>query len=115
MMYYDENLENLENVIEEEDPVLADVLPEGEMVELADDELEEVSGGKTRYVVVTGNKVYLRYGPGKGYAHFALVKKGTTLTYEGSKTYNKSERRNWYKIRYNGTIGWIAADYSHRT
>ena len=114
MMNYDENLENLENVMEEEDPVLPDVLPEGEVVELADDELEEVTGGKQRYVVVTGNRVYLRYGPGKSYAHFALVKKGATLTYEGKKEYNKSERRYWYRVRYNGTIGWIAADYSRR-
>ena len=82
---------------------------ESVIVELDEDELEEVTGGKT--VVSTGNGVRVRMGPGTEFGILGKVKKGDTLVYDGRKekdTYGVT----WYRVRYKGGIGWICSKYS---
>ncbi len=80
-----------------------------EFLELNDEELNEVSGGKKR-VMATEN-AYVRTGPGKEYAAIGKAKEGKTAIYTGeTKVDNKG--RAWYKVKVGGQTGWICAKYS---
>ena len=79
-----------------------------EVVELNEEELDEVAGGKGsgQYVKATGD-VYIREKPDKNSG-----KKG--LLHEGEKVAFKGESRNddrgvpWYKV----SKGWVSSKYS---
>ncbi|MGL4797433.1 MAG: SH3 domain-containing protein [Paraclostridium sp.] len=53
---------------------------------------------------VTGSSVNFRKGPGTGHGVITSLKKGTQVGYI-------SESNGWAKISYNGTIGYISANY----
>lgn len=80
------------------------------VVELNDEALEEVSGGRS--IRTTGN-VNVRRGPGLYYASIGTARKGSTLTYLGS---SKRDDRGvtWYKVNYNGYEGWVSSRYSKK-
>lgn len=91
------NNENIENV---------------NAVELDAEQLAEVTGGKnsSNFVKTTGN-VHVRKGPGLDYAEMGTLDKGTLISYLGSS--KKDERGvRWYKINYNGKVGWVSSKYS---
>lgn len=82
-----------------------------EALELNEDELEEVSGGKGK-IKATGN-VYIRRGPGREYASMGSLDKGDTVTYLGA---SKKDYRGvtWYKVRVGGREGWVSSMYSKK-
>ncbi len=92
-MLMNENIENLETM------------------ELNDDDLEEVSGGKGK-IKATGN-VNVRRGPGKEYASIGNLDKGDIVTYLGA---SKKDYRGvtWYKVRVGGHEGWVSSKYSKK-
>ena len=53
---------------------------------------------------VTGNRVNFRKGPGTGYSVITSLNKGTKVGYI-------SESNGWAKVNYNGTIGYMSANY----
>lgn len=81
-------------------------------VELNMDQMEEVTGGKgSGDIVKTTGNVHVRKGPGLDYAEMGTLEKGTLISYLGST--KKDERGvKWYKINYNGKVGWVSSKYS---
>ncbi|CEQ13908.1 C40 family peptidase [Paraclostridium sordellii] len=53
---------------------------------------------------VTGNRVNFRKGPGTNYSVITSLNKGTKVGYI-------SESNGWAKVNYNGTIGYMSANY----
>ncbi|CEK30975.1 cell wall hydrolase; phosphatase-associated protein [[Clostridium] sordellii] len=53
---------------------------------------------------VTGNRVNFRKGPGINYSVITSLNKGTKVGYI-------SESNGWAKVNYNGTIGYMSANY----
>ena len=57
-------------------------------------------------------KVNIRKGPGLDYKSLGVVKKGTTLAYQGER-YKDERGVNWYRVRYSGTTSaWISSTYA---
>ncbi|MGL5712616.1 MAG: SH3 domain-containing protein [Paraclostridium sp.] len=54
--------------------------------------------------VVTGSSVNFRKGPGTGHGIITSLKKGTQVGYI-------SESNGWAKVSYNGTVGYMSANY----
>ena len=83
-----------------------------ETAELNAEELEKIAGGKSgsKLVKTTGN-VNVRKGPGKDYAVMGVLSEGITVSYLGT---TKKDGRGvaWYKINYNGNVGWVSSKYS---
>ena len=81
-----------------------------EIFELNDEALEDVTGG-TR-IRATGN-VHIRRGPGLEFGKLGTLHKGDSLTYDGRS--EKDERGvRWYRVRYNGSFGWVSSRYSKK-
>ena len=60
---------------------------------------------QTRYKVTTKDgPLNIRSGPGKGYKVIGKVPKGATVL-------SDEETNNWFKISYNGTVGWVNGNY----
>ena len=83
-------------------------LKDMESVELTDEELDEVYGGrKSIYVKVT--EANIRSGPGKEYPVIWGMGKGDELLYLGEKKKDKTGR-TWLKVVAVTTTGWIRSD-----
>jgi hypothetical protein len=82
------------------------------MMELNDDALEQVSGGKGghKFIKMTGS-IHVRKGPGLDYAEIKVIKSGKTAKYLGS---TKKDVRGvaWYKVSFNNKTGWVSSRYS---
>ena len=83
-------------------------------VELNEEVLEDVVGGKSNkgsgFVKTTGN-VNIRKGPGLDYAIMGTLPPDVYLSYLGST--KKDDRGvKWYKVNYNGNVGWVSSRYS---
>ena len=82
-------------------------------VELNPEELENIAGGKSNgsgFVKTTGN-VNIRKGPGLDYGTMGTVPEDVYLSYLGS-TQKDDRGVKWYKVNYNGKVGWISSRYS---
>ena len=83
---------------------------EQDMMELTDEMLEEVAGGKQ--IVATGS-VKIRRGPGLDFGVIGYLSKGDRLTYDGAS--EKDDRGvRWYRVKYNGGYGWVSSRYSRK-
>lgn len=85
---------------------------ENNAVELNEEVLEDVTGGKgsSEKVKATGN-ANVRTGPGLEYGVIGSISKGDTLTFLG--TAKKDDRGvRWYKVKFSGQSGWISSKYS---
>ena len=78
-----------------------------EYVEISDQELDLITGGKN--VIIKGNDVNIRSGPGKEYRSIAMMMDGDKVAYLNEKHKDK-EGRKWLKVKCNGMVGWIRAD-----
>lgn len=81
---------------------------EMEMMELTEEDLDLVSGGK-KSLYVKGKNVNVRSGPGKEYHSIALMQNGDELVYKGEKKKDK-EGKTWIKVDCIGMIGWVRSD-----
>ncbi len=82
---------------------------EENLVELTDEELEEVAGGKKKSIYVKVNEANIRSGPGTEYAIVWGMGKGDELAYLGEKKKDK-KGKTWLKVIAVSTTGWIRAD-----
>lgn len=83
-------------------------LDDMESIELTDEELDEVAGGKKRcYVKVS--EANIRSGPGKEYSSIWGMGKGDELIYLGEKQKDK-HGKTWIKVKAVCVTGWIRAD-----
>ena len=79
------------------------------VVELDEEELEEVAGG--RHVTSTGNGVNVRAEASTKSRSLGKVYKDDRLTYAGHKKIG-SDGYTWYKVKYGGGYGWISGRYA---
>ena len=79
-------------------------------VELNDDELEEVSGGKTTIGGDSG-KSNIRTGPGLQYKSIGVLHRGEEAKYLG-KTATDDRGVVWYKIEWKGRAAWVSSRYT---
>ena len=83
------------------------------VVELNEETLEEVSGGKGgagQKIKATGN-VHIRKKPNRKGEDMGCIDVGDTLTFLGER---KTDERGvaWYKVKFNGKTGWVSSKYS---
>ena len=83
---------------------------EMDMMELTEDMLEEITGGKQ--IIATGN-VKVRRGPGLNFGVLGYLDKGDTLTYDGASEYDDRGVK-WYRVKYRGSFGWVSSRYSKK-
>ena len=90
-----------------------DNIENNNIVELNEESLEEVAGGKggsKQKVKATGD-VYVRKGPDRDYAEIGLLYTGDKAPYLGDR---KKDYRGvtWFKVSYKGKTGWVSSKYS---
>lgn len=83
---------------------------EMEFMELTEEMLEEVAGGKK--IVATGN-VKVRSGPGKDFAVIGYLEKGDVLTYDGASE-RDARGVKWYRVKFGYDFGWVSSRYSKK-
>lgn len=82
-------------------------------MELSDDDLSQVTGGKSIYVTAK-TEANIRSGPGKDYPVVGKTIKGFEAKYLGE--YRKdAEGRIWCKVAYNHKTGWVSSKYITRS
>ena len=64
--------------------------------------------GSTRFVI--GDSVRFRDNPGLDSSTYELLSKNAEVDYTGNKT-DIIDGHKWAEVKYNGTQGWVAADY----
>ena len=89
-----ENIENLENT-----------------VELNEEELSEVAGGKNHQFVKTIDEAPVRRRPGRDAQVIGRLAKGTVVSYLG-EIRNTSDGLRWAKVSYTGQVGWLSNKFS---
>ena len=82
---------------------------ENNVLELNEEMLEQVSGGKHVTLKIKVDEANVRSGPGKEYHSIALMGKGDELVYKGEKKKDK-EGKTWLKVDCIGMIGWVRSD-----
>ena len=83
-----------------------------DFVELNDDDMAEISGGKTKIGAVTGN-TNVRTGPGLKYRSIGVLKKGDETRYLG-KSSTGERGVVWYKVDWNGRSAWVSSRYTRK-
>ena len=84
---------------------------EMEMMELTDEMLESIVGGKK---IIATASVKVRTGPGLGFGVVGYLSKGDALTYDGAS--EKDDRGvRWYRVKYKGSFGWVSSRYSKKS
>lgn len=69
---------------------------------------DSVSGRKVK----TTGSVHLRAGAGLGYKSICCIPKGTTLTYDETRTDGRGVA--WYHVAYEGKTGWVSSRYARK-
>ena len=82
---------------------------ENNVIELNDELLEQVSGGKSETVKCKVSEANVRSGPGKDYAIIGHLYKGETVTFKGEKKKDK-EGKTWICVNKGTKYGWIRTD-----
>ena len=83
------------------------------LVELDDNEMEVVSGGKKANYMIEGvtGKSNVRKGPGLYYKSIGTLHKGEQARYLGKSSIDEDGRK-WYKIDFYGKTGWVSFRYT---
>lgn len=84
-----------------------DAVDEG-ILELTDEDLEGIAGGKTVLHVKRGT-LEVHSGPGKNYAVIAKVDKHDDLVCVGNAQRDKNGKY-WIEVRVFGLVGWVRGD-----
>ncbi|MGX8705455.1 MAG: SH3 domain-containing protein [bacterium] len=80
-------------------------------VELNDDELESVSGGKHSYITGDNGKSHIRTGPGLNYHALGVLHRGESIRYL-HETAVDERGVMWYKVRYKDDTAWVSSRYT---
>lgn len=67
-----------------------------------------------KYVKVIDGDVTIRKSPNKTSANLGAIAKGTTVTFLGKYSID-ARGVKWYKIKYDGTTGWVSSRYAEVT
>ena len=80
-------------------------------VELDDNELEDVTGGKKYKIGGDTGKSNVRTGPGLSYKSIGVLHKGEEAKYLG-KSARDDRGVVWYKIDWKGRNAWVSSRYT---
>lgn len=80
-------------------------------LELSNEELELISGGKKQVFVKTSEGATVRIRPGRDQQVIGRPKPGTLLCYLG-ETKKTSDGLSWAKINFEGFEGWVSSKFS---
>lgn len=81
-------------------------------VELDDEVLEEIVGGKKHYKIGgESGKSNVRTGPGLAYKSIGVLHPGEEAKFLG-KTSTDDRGVVWYKIEWNGRSAWVSSRYT---
>lgn len=78
---------------------------ENEALELTDEQMANIVGGKTVMHVKHGS-THLYAGPGTDYSRVATVYPDDDLVCVGEAKKDKHSKM-WFKVRANGVVGWV--------
>ena len=81
------------------------------IVELNDEALEAVNGGKKYKIGGDSGKSHVRTGPGLDYKAIGILHKGEEVRYLG-KSSTDDRGVVWYKIDWNGRNAWVSSRYT---
>lgn len=73
--------------------------------------LTQSDGTYQKIGITTPQLLNVRTGPGLSYEAINLLREGTHVIILDSKIVPKDYYKKWYKINYNGEIGWIAGKF----
>ena len=85
------------------------------MAELNNEELEEVSGGRSsgggRRVKAVSGDTYVRKHPDKDAADIGVLYRGDSAAYLEEKRWDDRDVV-WYKVSFHGHNGWVSSRYT---
>ena len=84
------------------------------MAELNNEELEEVSGGRSsggRRVKAVSGDTYVRKHPDKDAADIGVLYRGDSAAYLEEKRWDDRDVV-WYKVSFHGHKGWVSSRYT---
>jgi len=79
------------------------------ILELTDEEMEQISGGRDTTVRVKRGELKVYSGPGKDYSVIMTVDEDDTLTCVGEAKKDR-KGKTWIKVRVYGETGWVRGD-----
>lgn len=82
------------------------------VLNLSDDELAQVTGGK-KITVIAKTEANVRSGPGKEYSVISKTIPGFEAKFDG-QTFKDKQGRVWCHVSWNGRSGWISSKYISR-
>ena len=84
----------------------------GNGIELNEQELEQVAGGKKAHQTVTVvlDNAPVRRRPGRDAQVLGRLRKGTVVSFLG-ETRRTSDGLTWMKVNYNGEEAWVSDKY----
>lgn len=85
---------------------------ENRFVELNDEELEQVSGGK-QYITGYSGQSHVRTGPGLDYRKIGVLHRDEDARYLGESSVDE-RGVVWYKIRWDGREAWVSSMYTKK-
>jgi len=80
-------------------------------IELTDEELSNVAGGKNYKIGGDSGKSHVRTGPGLEYKSIGILHRGEEAKYL-NKTSTDDRGVVWYKIEWNGRSAWVSSMYT---
>ena len=83
------------------------------IVLLSEEELQQVAGGKDRYIEGDSGKSNVRTGPGLEYKSIGVLHRGEDAKYLGETSID-DRGVLWYKIRWNGHSAWVSSMYTKK-
>ena len=84
------------------------------MVELSNEELDEVNGGRSgsgRRVKAVSGDTYVRKHPDRDAADFGVLYRGDSVPYLEEKRWDDRDVV-WYKVSFHGHTGWVSSRYT---
>lgn len=91
---------------------MSDIL-ENKGLELNDQELEEVSGGKHSYITGDNGKSNVRTGPGLNYRSLGTLHREESVRYLHDTAYD-DRGVLWYKVKWNDRDAWVSSRYTRK-
>ena len=85
------------------------MINENETIELNEESMEQVAGGKNKVVKCIVSEANVRTGPAKSYAVIGHLYKGDKVTYKGEHKKDK-EGNMWVCVTKSGKYGWVRKD-----
>jgi len=81
------------------------------IIPLTEEELESVTGGKSRYIEGDDGKSHVRTGPGLDYKAIGVLHRGEDAKFLGDTAVD-DRGVLWYMIRWNGRVAWVSSRYT---